>query len=227
MTRWADDGRDARRMRFSVDELVANYREAGAEQQAAYEAEAAADLAAAAMRTRCEAWHRMCPAKFQGAELGWTREEHGDDVHRVLTRWRDDPNHRNLVLLGPVGTGKTGSGLALLRPGWIEHGREVAFWPVVDLLRGLRPDGGVDLDRLMRVDVLFLDDLGAERPTEWTAEQLYALVNRRWLEERPTVVSSNLEPGALAEAVGERMFSRLVGDGATVVRLAGKDRRRG
>ena len=62
--------------------------------------------------------------------------------------------------------------------------------------------------------------------TEWTAERLYALINRRWLEVRPTVCTTNLDPDQLREAVGERVFSRLVGNGAVVLRLTGHDRRR-
>lgn len=218
---------DARPVKFTVDELVAEYKRTGEAIAAGYEADAERELWESAQRTREAAWReRMCPARFHGAELGWTAAQHGPDVMQALCGWRAADPRTNLVLLGPVGTGKTGSALALLRDDWISHGQEVQFWPVVDLLRGLRPDGGLDVERLMRVPRLLLDDLGAERPTDWTAEQMYGLVNRRWLDQLPTIVTSNLEPAALAEAVGERLFSRLIGDGAVVVKLAGKDRRR-
>lgn len=127
--------------------------------------------------------------------------------------------------------------VAACRRSHFHDDQTVDFWPVVELLDHLRPGGPPDaLDRVMGVDVLILDDLGAERPTDWTFERLYALVNRRWLEELPTVATTNL-PGSrrtaptghdgptLDEVLGDRMFSRLVG-GAVVVRLSGPDRRR-
>lgn len=108
-----------------------------------------------------------------------------------------------------------------------DRGAEVRFLPVVELLDMLRPGGPEHaLYDLADLEVLVLDDLGSERPTEWTAERLYALVNRRWLEERPTICTSNLSPTELEKSVGDRVFSRLVGNGSVGVKLSGPDRRR-
>ena len=46
--------------------------------------------------------------------------------------------------------------------------------------------------RLSEVDLLVLDDLGAERQTDWVLEQLYSLVNERWQDQRSIVVTSNV-----------------------------------
>ncbi len=46
--------------------------------------------------------------------------------------------------------------------------------------------------RLCEVDLLVLDDVGAERQTEWVLEQLYSLVNERWQDQRSIVVTSNV-----------------------------------
>ncbi len=147
---------------------------------------------------------------------------------------------RNLLTLGPVGVGKTRAAVAACRRSHFSHGKAVEFVPVTEMLTTLRQEmnggPGGNLARWMRVDLLILDDLGAERPTEWTAEQLYSLVNRRWLEELPTIATTNLPPTrksagdgyeghTLEEVLGDRMFSRLVG-GAALVRLSGPDRRR-
>ena len=48
-------------------------------------------------------------------------------------------------------------------------------------------------DRLTSVDLLHLDDLGAEKRTDWVLEQLYAIVDRRYEEQRSMVVTTNLE----------------------------------
>jgi hypothetical protein len=53
--------------------------------------------------------------------------------------------------------------------------------------------------RLCTVDVLVLDDLGAEKQTEWVLEQLYSIVNERWQDRRSIVVTTNI-PDADPEA---------------------------
>lgn len=172
---------------------------------------------------RAEHWGAVCPARFYQATLDDFADQ--PDAHAQLAEWVARPDGRNLVLLGPTGTGKTHAALGAVREA---HGRGlyVAFLPVVELLDLLRPGGPEDaLERLMHVDRLVLDDLGAEKASDWTAERLYALINRRWLEERPTVVTTNLGLEELASTVGARMFSRLTGSGAVLVHLGGQDRR--
>ena len=60
------------------------------------------------------------------------------------------------------------------------------------------------------VDLLHIDDLGAEYRTEWVLEQLYSIVNARYEAQRAIVATTNLMPDALAEHLGARTVSRLV-----------------
>ncbi len=69
-----------------------------------------------------------------------------------------------------------------------------------------------------------LDDLGAERPTDWAIEQTFVLVNSRYEAMRPTVITSNLSLEDLAETLGPRVVDRLT-DMVRVVPLNGKSRR--
>lgn len=171
---------------------------------------------------RTRVWQQCIPSRFQWA----TVDDFTGQVRDDLTAWGDDPAGRNVMLLGPVGTGKSHAAVAAARLRF-DRGAEVRFMPVVELLDMLRPGGPEDaLYRLADLELLVLDDLGSERPTEWTSERLYALVNRRWLEERPTICTSNLPPVELEAAVGPRVFSRLVGNGAVNLGLSGPDRRR-
>lgn len=174
---------------------------------------------------RAESWAGVVPRRFQGARI----DDMPEPVAADLQDWADGPDGRNLLLFGPVGTGKTHAAVAAVRP-CHDRGMRVQFWPVVELLDELRP-GGTEgaFGALASVDVLVVDDLGTERPTDWTGERLGALVNRRWLEQLPIVVTTNLPggdgAGTLQEAVGPRTYSRLVG-GAVGVVLGGDDRRR-
>lgn len=172
------------------------------------------------------AWRHECPQRFHRAML----DTLGGDVRAEVDAWRAMNPRPNLVLTGPVGCGKTHTALAAVRDDFVVRGLAVTFLPVVEVLDLLRPGGpsGV-MDDLLDVPRLVLDDLGAERPTDWTAERLGALINRRWMEERTVIATTNLEVGAgksLEQAIGERTYSRLVGSDAVVVRLGGKDRRR-
>ena len=62
------------------------------------------------------------------------------------------------------------------------------------------------LDYVQRVRVLALDDLGAEKSTEWAAEQLYEVLNYRYVKRLPTIITSNLAPDGLGDG---RLASRL------------------
>lgn len=217
---------EPRRVGASLPELVAAYQADREAIDADLDAEERADQARRIEDQRAQRWRDVCPQRFHLATAEWVAAEHGLTVATTLANWRRSSPRPNLVLLGPVGTGKTGTALVTVAPDWFDRGLSIEFWPIVELLDGLRPDGGLEVDQLADVDRLIIDDLGSERPTDWTAERLYAVVNRRWLEERPTVVTSNLQPDDLAEAIGERLFSRLVGDDALIVHLAGRDRRR-
>lgn len=174
--------------------------------------------------SRARAWATLVPKKFRTAML---TEVEPAPVRDVIRRWGEQPEGRNLVLLGPVGSGKSHAATAAVRAMHFE-GDRIEWWPTVELLDAMRPGSDDDdaMARALGADVLLLDDLGAERPTAWTAERLYLVVNRRWMEDQPIVATSNLTLDELRQALGDRCFSRLTG-GADVVTLTGRDRRRG
>jgi len=106
---------------------------------------------------------------------------------------------RGLWFHGTVGTGKTTLALLVARAAR-DAGRTIAVYSVPLLFAEMRDTFGDDSDdshlalfrRLSAVDLLVLDDLGAERQTEWVLEQLYALVNERWQDQRSIIVTSNV-----------------------------------
>jgi DNA replication protein DnaC len=123
-----------------------------------------------------------------------------------------DAGH-GLWLTGSFGTGKTALAMIVSKAA-IDAGRTVAIYSCPRLLGVIREsidgDGVLPfLDRLASVDLLHIDDLGAEHRTEWVLEQLYTIINSRYEDERSTLVTSNLGPDELAEQLGERTVSRL------------------
>jgi DNA replication protein DnaC len=139
-----------------------------------------------------------------------------------------------LWLMGGPGTGKTTLAM-LASKAAIDAGRSVAIYSTPALLARIRQtfdaEGGEDgylafFDRLVSVDLLHIDDLGAERSTDWVLEQLYAIVDRRYNDERSIAFTTNLEEPELTEQVGARTVSRLIEmcDGNPLP-LFGQDRR--
>jgi DNA replication protein DnaC len=136
---------------------------------------------------------------------------------------------RGLWLAGSVGTGKTALAMIVSKAA-IDAGRSVAIYSCPRLLSLIRESidgGGVlhFLDQLAAVDLLHIDDLGAEHRTEWVLEQLYTIINTRYEDERSTLVTSNLMPEDLQEQLGNRIVSRLEGM-CELLPFWGSDRRR-
>jgi len=146
----------------------------------------------------------------------------------------------SLLLVGLVGRGKSHQAYGALRRiverSW-PRSLSIVAGPAPDLLDDARPSPGVDgrevIRRYREADVLMLDDVGAEKGSDWVGEQLYRILDYRYRYLRPTLVVSNLPPEAPREAnihtlaahLGDRLFSRLCQMCQTVV-ITGPDRRR-
>jgi DNA replication protein DnaC len=141
---------------------------------------------------------------------------------------------RGLWLFGDTGTGKTTLAM-LISKAALEAGRTVAIYSLPKLLARIRrtydsePGGDSYLsffERLTSVDLLHIDDLGAEKRSDWVLEQLYALINERYETERSVLITTNLPHEELEEQIGPRTVSRLT-QICDEVPLFGDDRRFG
>jgi DNA replication protein DnaC len=124
---------------------------------------------------------------------------------------------RGVWLMGDVGTGKTTLAMLVSRLA-LEAGHTVAIYSLPRLLSRIRRTYDAEageqsyldfFERLTSVDLLHLDDLGAEKSSDWVLEQLYAIVNERYETQRSIVVTTNLQEPELREQIGERTVSRL------------------
>ena len=137
---------------------------------------------------------------------------------------------RGLWFMGDVGTGKTTLAM-LVSKAALKAGRSVAIYSLPRLLNEIRDTHRAErshvdlLDRLTAVDLLHIDDVGAERTTDWVLEELYSIVNARYEDKRSMVITTNiLDREALCEQITDRTVSRLT-EMCDELPLTGDDRR--
>jgi len=139
---------------------------------------------------------------------------------------------RGLWLFGDVGTGKTSLAM-LVSKAALDSGRSVAIYSMPRLLSDIKETyedrserSYMELfERVVGVDLLHIDDLGAEKRTDWVLEQLYSIINERWQEQRSIVVTTNLvDVDELRAQIGPRTVSRLH-EMCDLIPIMGRDRR--
>jgi DNA replication protein DnaC len=99
----------------------------------------------------------------------------------------------------------------------MEAQRTVAIYSLPRLLALLRDTFDDDaqfslnelIDRLCAVDLLHIDDVGAEQSSAWVLEQLYTIVNTRYEDGRALLLTTNLDRGELEAQIGHRTVSRI------------------
>ena len=189
-------------------------------------------------RARARSLSAVIPKKYRGASFD--RPPVTDmpapqvQIVRRFVRRIDEnlDGGRGLWFYGGVGTGKTTLAMLISKTA-MEHDHTVAIYSLPRLLAEIRATFEADsegsyvdfLDRLAAVDLLHVDDVGAERTSDWVLEQLYAIVNARYEDERSVTITTNLERDELVEQIRERTVSRLE-EMCTLVPLYGEDARR-
>lgn len=139
-----------------------------------------------------------------------------------------------LYLWGESGVGKTHIACALAK-NILEKGFNVRFFNTGDFLEQLREefDKGFDdeyeylglfRETMNFRGVLILDDIGAEKATDWVKERLYLIINKRYEDMLPTIFTSNFDLEILSARLGDRIASR-IGGMTSRIRIPGQDKR--
>jgi DNA replication protein DnaC len=192
---------------------------------------------------RLASCRRELARRLPEQQRAWSLESFADGVDEADLEARDavlawlgeylSGDRHGLYLHGDVGRGKTGLAVGLARElaegaveAWVVNWRD---W--LARLRDSYSDASRRPEPLEPVEVLVLDDLGAERPTDHARQELATVVERRYGARLATVATSNMRPTQLARAlghddpvVGQRIVSRLTDD-ATIVEVRGRQRR--
>lgn len=177
-----------------------------------------------------EAWRRRLrdagiPEKYRCARLSECDPRVCAYAEGVM-----DGKGDGLLLAGPYGAGKTYAACAVLAV--VARLFPVTFAPMTELVEVASLFERGALSRYRNTRLLCLDDLGKERPTEFAMEQVYGIVDQRWREGKPTVITTNhAQPELFAhftriadKHTANAIMSRILGM-CEVVELAGPDRR--
>ena len=135
-------------------------------------------------------------------------------AYRAAVEW--SPSWRGIAFAGPSGSGKTHLAAAMVN-GLVGAGICARFASVPRLLDRMRADFSRVAHTVEALtagcDVLALDDLGAEKSTDWTNDRLYLIINERVRRCVPIIYTTNypvVDGGELADRVGSRIVSRIL-----------------
>lgn len=120
---------------------------------------------------------------------------------------------KGLLLYGNVGSGKTYMAAAIANA-LLEQERKVLMRNFVWVSDISVFDAEEKLNELSSYDLLILDDLGAERKSEFAQQNVFNVVDRRWSSGKPMIITTNLTPEKMAKTPDQdlyRIYDRILG----------------
>ena len=132
-----------------------------------------------------------------------------------------------LLFVGTVGTGKTHLAASIANHIIKELGIPVIVLNVTELFEKLRnfSETNNTLKELKKIPLLILDDIGKEKVTDWNREKLYEIINARYEDYLPVVITSNDTPANMEKNLGSATYSRLC-EMCDLIAMTGRDWRR-
>lgn len=177
---------------------------------------------------------RFADRSFESFEAADDAQLHALETARDFAeRFEDHAKHGTvLVFSGNIGTGKGHLAIAAARH-VLASGYTAMFASAREIVLMLREswNGSANapselqvLRRLCAVDLLIIDEVGVQFGTDAERDQLFGVIDGRYRDCMPMIITTNLGTGKLKDTLGERSFSRLR-EGGTWVSFAWDDHR--
>ena len=162
-------------------------------------------------------WEDFCKvnkvgARYQSVQISQCDKLSKDLIHQGVD-WCQSPH--SLILTGLAGRGKTHFSYSLAREAIRKYGWASVRWVKSkhlddEIIKNLNQygDASYTIQNFCEVPILFVDDFGVDRSTERAERDYYEIIDSRWENMRPTVISTNLSPEQIEKTYGARIFSR-------------------
>lgn len=161
---------------------------------------------------------RLCGIKQRYLSCSFENFRGGGGITTECLEFLGKP--QDVVLVGGPGNGKTHLAVAIIRELVkelkINGSKDCVFITVPDLLLEIRSTFREEsssekeiVEKYSSVPYLVLDDIGAEKSTEWSITTLYLIIDRRTSEELPTIYTTNLSLEEIDTKLSSRIASRM------------------
>ena len=148
---------------------------------------------------------RQLNSTFENYKITNKNKNAYDNVKKYVNKLIKETTDKGLFVTGAYGVGKTYLASCIANE-IIKNGKSVIFGTLIQLLDFIRDsysDSEVSdkdyLNLYSSVDLLVIDDLGKEKPTEWVLEKLFLIVNNRYNNYLPIVITTNYNRNQLRE----------------------------
>ena len=144
--------------------------------------------------------------KFDNFELNTSNKKVFNNLKNYSEKLVNGIEKKGLILVGNNGVGKTHLACSIANK-LIENGIPVIYGTLINLLAELRNSYDTDNDisemeiikLYENVALLIIDDLGKEKPSEWGLEKLFTIINSRYENNLPVIITTNYNQNSLVE----------------------------
>lgn len=144
--------------------------------------------------------------KFDNFELNTSNKKVFNNLKNYSERLVNCIEKKGLILVGNNGVGKTHIACSIANK-LIENGIPVIYGTLINLLAELRnsydTDNNISEIEIIKlyenVELLIIDDLGKERPSEWGLEKLFTIINSRYENNLPVIITTNYNQNSLVQ----------------------------
>jgi DNA replication protein DnaC len=163
----------------------------------------------------------LMPGKFRNITFrDYRKRPENERAFRIAIAYvkqfaQNEKNNYGLLFYGPVGTGKSFTA-ACIANALLEQDISVVMTSFVKILQEIGPGSGVDegeyIRGLNRARLLIIDDLGAERSTDYAQEKVYNIIDSRVRANKPMILTTNLKMSEMLECTDikfKRIYDRI------------------
>ena len=142
--------------------------------------------------------------KFDNFEVNSNNKKVYQSLKNYSEKLVNEVERKGLILVGNNGVGKTHLACSIANE-LIKNGIPIIYGTLINLLAELKNSYDVDnnisemkiIKLYEKVDLLIIDDLGKEKPSEWGLEKLFTIINSRYENNLPVIITTNYDQNSL------------------------------